>query len=302
MKLQEEIKFIRSDGVIFHLQALPERVLYDMSGWGKPDSEFQTRRGPFQHGDTPISLRLNPRRVSFHIHHKNCNRANWHTYRDTLLNQMGHNNASPNAPVAGTLIWKYPDEDDKPVSRALDCFLEGGLVFEPQGANFNISETLDFVAHNPIVYDPTQQTDTLPWPTNRLVFPTCFPFVTCAYFGSMSITYTGTWETFPTIEIDGPAVDISILNWSTGHEIKLDYSVSLGETVTIELKHDTKSIYNNYGEDLLYTLVDSDLGQFSIMHDPVVEDGINYINVAMGNFAAGRSEVRIKYYNRYYGV
>lgn len=299
----ELIQFIRSDGTIFDLNSPPSRGLFNMAGWGKPPDDKHTISGPYQHGETMVSYRLRPRTITLDIAHPHISRSEWHTGRSQLLGQMGLNNASPNSPVAGVLRWEYFENTVHKI-RCLDVFLNRGLGFTPLEGwrQWTVAEGLEFIAPNPVVYDPTEQTGDIDTFTETLIFPTSFPFVLGAYYGTTSITYTGTWETNPTITVTGPAVGVFIENYTTQKFLRLGYTVSLGETITFSLNYDTKTIESSTGADLLsYLSDDSDLGEFSLLPDPIVAGGVNVINVyTIG--ATGATTFSFTYLNRYYGI
>ena len=161
---------------------------------------------------------------------------------------------------------------------------------------------MEFIAPNPIIYDPTLKTAIINTWEESLIFPVTFPFVLGAHSGTASITYVGTWESFPTITITGPASGFYIENTSTGYYLQLDYNISVGETVTITLAPNNRSVENELGQDLISNISEgSGLGQFSIQTDEIVTNGINVFNV----YTIGPdtpTTVVISYLNRYYGI
>lgn len=299
----EEIQFIKSDGTVYDLHSPPVRAVMNMTGWGKPPETNYTTTGPFQHGQTWISYRLNPRTISLELAHKYCSRSEWHTGRSTLLEQMGLNNSSPNSPLHGVLRWAYV-ENEVYITRDLDVRLARGLGFTPLNSwrEWSVLESMEFVADNPIIYDPISTSSAITTFTSALRFPITFPFFLGCEWGSATITYEGTWETYPTITITGPAAGVYIENESTSKLIRLDYSISLGETVTIVLSYNTKTVTNNLGQNLMeYITEDSNLGEFTLQPDPIVTGGDNDILViVMGNTAA--TSVTLTYYDRFYGI
>lgn len=300
---REALTFIRSDGETFLLDMPPTRILMNMTGWGKPPEELHTISGPYQHGNTLVSYRLAPRIISVDLGHESCSRSEWFNMRSRLVNEMGLNNASPNSPVPGTLLWQY-FVNGVLTTRALDVYLTKGLGFAPlDGWRANsVLESLEFTAHNPVIYDPTQITQSIDTWTAELRFPVTPPFVLGTSSGSKVITYTGTWEEHPEIQIIGPAGNVYIENITTGKFIRFMYGVSVGETVTFDLTYNDISVTNNYNMDLMaYVSDDSAIGEFSLQPSPIVTGGNNTIKVYLaGNGAT--TKVNVLYYNRYYGV
>lgn len=299
----QEIQFIKSDGTVYNLHSMPTRAVRSMTGWGKPPEAWHEIAGPFQHGTTYVSYRLQPRTITLDLLHKYCSRSELYAGRSTLLDQMGIMNASPNAPVEGVLRWRYIQNDLYKV-RDLDVYLSRGLGFQPLEAwrSWAVQESMEFIAPNPIIYEPVNRTLTINSFTSGLVLPVVFPFVLGAMVGTGSITYAGTWESYPTITITGPAVGVYIENSTTGNIIRLDYTVSAGETVTITLDYNYKTCSNQLGTNLLqYISTDSDMGDFAIQHDNIVTGGINNFTVYTIGATASTSIV-LTYKNRYYGI
>lgn len=294
----ELLDFVKSDGTVYPLHSPPSRMVLSNIGWGKPGETFSKSSGPFQHGETPVSYRLSPRVVQLSVRHKFRTRQEYWAGRSSLLAELGINNASPNAPTKGVLRRKYY-QDNLVKTRCLDVFLKNGLVFEqPEGwQEYSLVENLEFIADNPVIYDPLLKTSTISSFSASLVLPVTFPFILGSYYGSSTITYTGTWESYPTITVVGPATDFYIENLSTGAKIRLFYNVSAGETVTFDLSYDTKTVTNNLGQNLAEYLRDSDLSEFCITH--LVSS--NLFLVSVDAYGTGTS-VTLSYYNRYYGI
>ncbi len=299
----QEIQFIKSDGTVYNLHSPPHRTVRNMTGWGKPPDQKRTISGPYQHGDTYVSYRLTPRTITLDLFHQYISRSELYRGRSELLDQMGLANASPNAPESGVLRWRYLQNNVYTV-RDLDVVLEQGLGFTPLDGwrEWSVAEGIEFTAHNPVIYDPTVKTATINSWAATMIFPTTLPFVLGAHYGTVNITYAGTWESFPTITITGPTSGIYIENASTGYFLRLDYTVSASETVTITLTYNNRSIVNNAGQSLMDSLSDdSDLGNFSIQTDEIVPNGINTFNV----YTFGpdtTTTVVLTYLNRYYGL
>lgn len=298
----EIIEFIKSDGTVYPLQSPPSRLVLSNTGWGKPADVFSVSSGPYQHGDTPISYRLSPRTIQMSIQHLYRNKQEYWAGRSTLLSQLGVNNASPNAPIKGTLRRKYY-QDDLVKTRCLDVFLKNGLVYEKSEdwQGFSVIENLEFLANNPVIYDPATKTSVISSFSPALVLPFTFPFILGMSYGTVTITYTGTWESYPTLTIVGPATDFYIENVSTGSALRLSYPISAGETVTFNLSYDTKTVTNNLNDNLLPYIRNSDLESFALQYAKIVTGGINSIYVALDGYAPVTT-VTLSYTDKYYGI
>lgn len=301
----DKLQFITVTGVIYNLHNPPKRAVTSVEGYGMPSSSINTTSGPYQHGESVLSYRLDPREVSVSIRHNNCSMSNKWTDRDTLLDRLGLQQTDPNNPVEGTLRRIYYVNGVKKV-RDLKVLLTEGLRFNAPPVDrwdqWSITEQLTFTANNPILYDPTQITTTISPTSSTLQFPFTFPFVLGAKYGSSIINYIGSWYEYPTIEIDGPTTDITIWNVTTDKYIRYLGSIPGGNTVTIDLTYAAKTVTGSYDENLLGNIIESDLGTFNLSHSPIVSNGYNTIVVYATDAVDTLTSVRIKYYTRYIGI
>lgn len=300
--LHERVYFITPDGETFSLHVPPDRAVSNAEGWGHAPVNYKTTAGPYQHGESIVGSRLEPRSVTLTHRWNGCSRSEFWNHRGSILNTLRTSRTDYNNPVPGILRRIYFENGTRKI-RDLDCALVAGLGFTtlPGSQLFDYQETLEFLAWNPIIYDPTLQTSTISSWTGSLILPFTFPFVLGCYYGSVNITYNGTWEELPTIEIDGPANDVYIENQDIGRGFGLDYHISTGETVTIDLSYAEKTITNNFGVNLIEHLTNDDLGEFSLQPAPLVTGGVNTIWVSLFGQTTD-TEVRVKYYNRYIGI
>ncbi len=63
------------------------------SNFGLPPIRFITQRGPFQDGETPLDMRLDPRVIQIDVADYICNRPNFWTLRNELLDLLRPNRA-----------------------------------------------------------------------------------------------------------------------------------------------------------------------------------------------------------------
>lgn len=310
--LREKLIYITPDGreYGFHDGAL--KTLLSTSGWGMPPADIGTTRGPYQHGLTPLYVRLGTRIISIDIYNKACDREEYWEKRADLLNELRYNRTNLNAPVAGSL--KYYRADG--IIRQVDVMLRTGPELNPtiQGNPSAFRDTIEFSAYNPILYYPGQESEAIVGfdvePTVQLTFPFTFDSQTITFGLSGSfisvagqIVYLGTWLEYPTITIQGPATNPSITNITTGQKLELNpYIIAANEIVTFDLTYAHKTVTNNFGDSLLgYMSSDSNLGTFSLESDPSAPGGINSLEIEMGGSDA-TSQVTFFYFNRYIGM
>jgi hypothetical protein len=296
------IEFVRSDGTEIKLHTPPSRAVASMSGWGSPPHTIHTESGPYQHGEDVISYRLAPRIVTLTLHYLGTSRTDWFNQRTRLLSLLGLNASEPNDPSVGTLRWRYL-QNNQYIVRCLDGYITRGPDFVPQAGwrEWGLSDELEFTAHNPIIYDPTETFSGFTF-TAGLIFPITFPIILGIATGTQTIAYAGTWEEYPTIEIIGPTAGFFIQNITTDKIIRSDYTVSAGETVTITLTYGQKSVVNNYGVNLIDIInKDSNFAEFALLNAPRVSGGSNLLQAGVfGHTASTRIYIYRK--NRYYGI
>jgi hypothetical protein len=309
----EVLTFITPDGEEYRLNNHNNKMVLSVSGFGLPQPKFSTTQGPFQHGRTPTAIREQPRKIILSQYTRAGCRDDYWSNRLALVNALRRNRADVNLPEPGALRWNRSDG----TIRQVDVYTLKGPVFLPfpnRRTPHSYEEKLQFIAYNPIIYDPEQQsiaqTGFATTSQAELQFPITFDATHIVFnvvasttaIWNETLVYAGNWEEYPTITIAGPATNPLIQNLSTGLKIELDYSIANGETVTISLQYGTKTIINNFGTSLLgYLTTDSDLATFSLQPDPIVTDGNNIIQITT-TFSTGATSVTLSYFNRYIGI
>lgn len=310
--LGEKIQFITPDGLKYELHDPPKRAIMEMNGWGIPEANISATQGPFQHGLTPLSIRLPHREITMTIRRNGCSRNDYWAIRRDLNNHLRLSRTNLNLPVPSHLRRYLSDGR----IRQLDVMIASGPGYSEGGDTwdgFSFMEELTFIAHNPIIYYPVQRTASTSslacTPTAQLQFPFAFggsllTFGTniCVGTDSLYVNYEGDWEEFPTITVTGPGDDFMIEHAQTGMKIMLDYSIAAGETITFDLTYNKKTIINNFGVSLLgYLTEDSNLGAFSLQPDPIASNGLNTLDISIFN-ATTDTNVQVAYYDRYQGI
>lgn len=287
--LREKISYITPDGVEYVLHAPPNRAVTALDGLNLPAQDIRTIGGPYQHGERAVSALLKPRTVQLTFRHNGFSRSDYWSRRYTLSDMLRINRTSDlalysavNNPEPGRLRFIYYQDGTRKV-RDLDVYMAQAIVLPSptDWDHFSIHETLQFIAYNPVFYDPT-------------------PVTTVLSSGNNNITYGGNWEEYPTLIVDGDATDFAILNVETGYYMYLDYSIIVGETVTFDLTYGIKTVSNNLGDNLIgYLTPSSNIINFCLRPHPAVPSGINTLNVS---YAAGAPTITMIRYNRYVGI
>lgn len=311
--ISEFTQLITPDGTTFNFDA-QDKFLISETGYGMPPINYITQKGPYQHGETVIDYRLQPRTIQLVHRHNACSRTDFYNNRATLLNMLRPNRQTSGTLTPSTLRKILPDGSRRDLKVVISQGPEFVASQQGQWDEWSFMETLRFTAYDPIFYEPTQQSTTLTvgTPINLWEFPLEFPspmgrnFV----FGNPStaghyttIAYTGTWLTYPGFVLTGPMDGPTIKNYSTGETIALLYNLSNGETLTINLDYGVKSVTSDIAGNVLWCVKDaSDFSTFHLAPTPEASGGNNVILVDAGNWKTGVSSIAISYYRRYIGL
>ncbi len=300
--------YISPDGVVypFHTPHNIGRWIISESGWGTPPINYVSQRGPFQHGVTVKDFFLQPRVIQLLIRQGFCDRDAYWAGRAGLLDEIRPNRQTiSTAVVPGELRRTFPDGR----TRSLNVFIAEGPRFEPAQLNtwdeFAFQEVIRFIAHNPVVFDPTRNdVNFVIVLDSDLVFPITFPIT----FGpgevddTLNINYVGTWESLPIIVITGPIDEPRIDNLTTGEKLQFSIDIDPGQVVTIDLSYGAKTVVDQAGNNLIGGLTaDSDLATFHIAPDPEAPLGVNQMRL-QGMHATGITDIEIRYFDRYFGI
>lgn len=316
--LTERDYYIDAEGNVYALSSVrPElpggRIVISDEGSGMPPIEYITQRGPFQHGESIKDYFLRPRVVQYLIRQNFCSRQAAYDGRTALLNAIRPNKTGG---PTGTLRKILPGG----AKRDLTVVPLEGPRFEPSQLGrwdeWSIQEVLRFMAHNPVYFDPTDKTFTLPHPSynefpytfpfqfaseEELVYPITYPIQYEHFDNAQVLEYQGNWEEFPTIVISGPARDrILIENETTGLKLEFSYAngfrfLGIGEEVTITLTPSTKTVESDNDSVTISMLTeDSDLGEFNIV------PGDNTLRALIYG-AGAATQVAFQYHDRYIG-
>jgi len=284
----------------YHLRSLPGGI----GNLGMPTVEWQTTRGPYQHGKTVHDYRLRPRTVQLQAYWTGCSRDEYWRLRSEILDIFRPNRSATNLP--GRLRTVRRDGS----MRDLWCYVLDGPVF-PQGdpkawQEWAVEDTVRLIAFDPVLFDPAGTTTDIITIENELVFP-INPFIIwgpmAAIAVNANITYAGTWREWPTLTFVGPLEAPLVRNVTLDLEIGFNYTITGGRTVTVDLTPGRKTVTDDLGNNLLaYISEDSDLAEFRLECDPIAAGGINAMYAQASGVMNGVSQINIEWLNRYIGV
>lgn len=306
-KVNNIITFTPAGGTRVYLSPLINSDVITEEGTGMPPIDYITEQGPFQHGLSPKTFRLQPRMIQYRLRQQFCSSSAYASGRQALLDLL-----RPNRPegAIGTLTKYLPNNK----VLALDVAISEGPAFKARTLGkwdeWAIDEVIRFIAFNPVAYDPALKVYTFsragsgsfPYTfpivfsvPDELSFPIEFPIEFYGYDITSTIAYLGNWEEYPTIVITGPAGPrVEIYNLTTGESLILqDIELGPSETATITLTYATKTIVRNDGTNLAH-LAQGDLATFHLT------PGDNIFRVVIQSPGASSSVV-FQYHDRYIG-
>lgn len=299
---------------VFNLHDAEVKFIMSGTGRGMPPIEYITERGPLQHGESLIDYRLRPRLITMVTRRKFPCRQGYWDGRNDLLDALRPNRQAIGEFNPGVLRKILPDGS----MRDIEVMIESGPAFEPRATDRwderAFTEILRFVAYDPTFYDPVTQAEQwvllvddnlifyeAPAHTDRLVFPIWFTGVVISAY--QDVTYLGTWLSYPTIVVTGPANNFKIENITTDEKLELvGYDITAGEIVTFVTEYGKKSVTNQGGDNLLpYLTTDSDLATFHLEPDPGAAGGLNQMYVYASG-ATPATQVVIYWRSRFIGI
>lgn len=299
VKSSETDLFITASGRTYVLSNPPARFVMSEEGTGMPPIDYVTQRGPYQHGESLRDYFLTPRTVQYIVRHNYCSREDYWAGRGELISVLAPNNGPLATLATGTLRKVMPGG----TVRDLTCIIDQGPKFEPrdpsQWDELSYTETLRFIAHNPIYFDPNAHS-LLFHTTDAGTFPITFPITFLPEYNiEETIVYAGTWFEYPIITVVGPMTSFTITNVTTGASITVEGLIDTGRTLTIDLTYGRKTVTLDDGTNFIgYVTADSNLAQFAII------PGTNDLFVTaflIGPFEP-RDRVTMTYYDRYFGI
>lgn len=312
-----------NSGIIWGLQ-YPSGGLQALSGYGIPTAQYVVQKAPGQHGTTHLGYVLNDRILQGAVAWRCASvRSRYGLYERRMADVYPGLNYTDNPLIFRRIML------DGVIRELHNVWYTGGVELDSGNGDSRVQTSpLELVARDPIWYDPDLRAfvaelammdtgDELVFDTPAGVVGPTSIFGTANYltFGSSSInlllnageiTTNGSWFTFPTITILGPAAGFEIENQTSGQTIAMDYSIGAGETVTFDLRYGYKTVTTDAlappDNNLVWTISDdSDLAEFCLWHDPWAAGGANDIRIFCGN-ATGATRITVAWYDRYLGA
>jgi hypothetical protein len=296
MPVRYELRSVRNDVIVLtgpiHIRTV--------DGLGMPEIDHLAQRNAQAHGDQWIDYRVRGRTVTFGLETLACEQDKWAAWSG-LTQLMGEL-------MTGFRLRSYLPDGQR---RQVDLRFASGLTFPWDRMDNLWLQTMAMQCRtygDPSLYDPdiVNLAYSVAGGAGSWGFPLGFP----AGFGTgilaipASLTYPGTWRSFPTFTIGGPGDGIKIENATTGEKLEFDpaYAIVVGEEVVINLTPGYKTVTNSVTGNAVDLLTsDSDLGTFHLAPHPEAPGGINSISITINNTTAA-TYLLVDYYVRYLSI
>lgn len=270
-------------------------------GLGAPQTNFITRKGYKQNGLTEIDYLLQPRTITVELWRAPaCDRQTYWDNRAAL-----HDFLRPNRDGPLTFTLRTPDGS----LRSIIVRADPGLTFPgtPNNNNWNVQEQMDFIAFNPVFFATEAIVNALSAAVQtQLIFPITFPITfgtSDLFLTTGTITYTGSWKTYPIITLTGPYTRATINNITTGISIFMSVAIGAAEQRIIDLTPGSQSIVDGNGDNKFSDLgAGTNLIDFAILPDPEVPGGIQEITIQLIDGVNGVSAASLTYRDRYFAL
>lgn len=284
-----QIEVINSNGT-FQLNDYSSWFITSLAGLGIPANNRFIERAALQHGAFNMGFRLQPRFFDMTLFTNSTSEQDYWDTRDEINRIF--------APTDDLMSLKFTTGTSV---KQIDCAIRGVLAMDSndrKGLGQKIG--VQFIAPDPLFYDPNRVVYSIGgFGTGGLTFAMPVPF----FFGQASIdstidlNNTGSWESYPQIEVVGPVNNFIITNETTGK--KLDFTglnLAAANERFIDTAFSAKTVVDQTGANKISDLTDdSDLTTFSLVA------GSNSISIS-GSSATSATRIFIRYYLRYIGI
>lgn len=289
----------------YNIQAIVESTTYEMYdgnpfwvvsmvGVGIGPVNRLESRGAQQNGSTDVGWLADNKLLNVEFFINGASRSAKAGHKDTLATIL--------RPRSTPIKWRVRREDD--LVKQIDVFLVGMAdmpAIREQSFGGGQYVLAQFKANDPRWYEPTLESVPFfiaPGGTEGWQFPIIFPWNQEA--GNVidqteTIDYEGTADTYPEIEITGPADTPLIRNLTTGEKLEFTGNIEAGDSWTVTITEDSADVTNEAGDSVLeYLTEDSDLGTFHL------EPGSNDILVQILSGATAATSAAVRYYKRHW--
>lgn len=300
--MTESYKLIRQDGQELEFSQ-DNRAFVSLVGLGNIDIEYTTQTAYYMDGAKVTNFNIPPRQLNFGLFAEDSDlrtRSDYWDLRRSLLSFL--------SPANGPMTFQLTTSDHA-VYELTNVYPTPGLAMSGNTDNrsrndWRVEEEMTLTAFDPVWrVNPIISSGTLNSSVDSsLIFPLTFP-ITFGVSGvkvDYSVTYNGTWRSYPKIIIAGPYTTITITNKLNRATMQLLTPITSSESRIIDLTNPLSgfTITDGSGNNVIDELSsDSNLTQFYF--EP---SGDNGIEVSFLNGTSGVSTVELEYYTKYLGI
>jgi len=132
--------------------------LLEFNDVGLPPIQRISQKGAFQHGDTNIDFRFQPRTFTIRGLVEANNSFENLQVRDMLSRMFKVNNTAATLQIQSSRFLNEPPYTSTITRRAIDCYVEGGLNFgSDTSSGYDVYYEVTLKASNPLWYDPVEK-------------------------------------------------------------------------------------------------------------------------------------------------
>lgn len=299
------------DGLTYQMTDYNTRAVLTTPGeLGLPPINYATRKPYKQPGEVLLNYDLEVRDFSILMSQRGCSREEYWQARQDLIQVT-----RPNRGGVITLTIIMADNTRRAI-RAVCVTPTFPATSVDEWREWGFTEEIQLKALDPVWFNPTStELELTQGQLSELAFPITFDddniyFDDAGFFGRATITYTGTWYSWPIITITGPFDTAFIFHENLNLFIQYLQPLAAGSTLVIDLSRvatvaneqpNVKVTVNGidrYG----FLAPNSDIADFRIEVDPLVAGGINQIGFNLPGFSIPDTSVSITYPTRYIGI
>jgi phage-related protein len=288
---REEILWIEPDGTQHNLMDIPNTAVnIGRAGFDMPPIRHILKAVPFRHGKRHEAFVADERRFDIPVH---FSAETWETLR-TRIHEVERMFWPDPTQGMGKLRINMPDG----TGREIECYYESGLQgnegVDSQGTNWT-NKVITLLAPEPFWKATAASQQIYTQGTPAEFFPLLpIKLSSTSIFSDAVANNLGDVEAWPVWTIEGPMTRIILTNESYDPErvIDLTYTLTAGQTITIDTDEDNRTVVRDNGTDLYSALTKRDLWP--------LKAGVNNIEIQMDG-ATVDSQVTLTWYARYLG-
>jgi hypothetical protein len=284
----------RMDGSLFVLSA---------GNFGAPPTSYQTRKRFQAIGERVLGYQIAPRLLSFNLYKPSQERrSDYWAARAEVLAFIRANRGRL------TLSVGFANGNKRSIYVRPDSGLEFAPPEADEGVQDYFDQAINLIAHDPIRFDPeTSSLSPIASTSAETAVPTIVPTPIGSsgdYFDTGAIDYNGTWETYPTLTLQGPFNTATIVCDFMGATIQILSPCATGDSRIITLYPDELSVQDSAGNSKFTELsTDTNLLDFKLVPASELDTGEEQsIRCIMTGAVPGTSSFTVAYNERYYGI